>query len=148
MSSKKLFVICLFAIIFVIGTMTGSYLFFNSLTNIDKFEKIFAIVNVLFTGLAFSAAGIAVYFQYVQLKETKHSLKDSELTQREVLEAQAKMLEIQRLQAEALIKSKQTEITAILKSSEYNYAISREFTEEIDEILCKINSTAKSVESA
>jgi hypothetical protein len=117
----------------------GNY-WFADYSGLQNTSNALNIVNVMFTGLAFSAAGIAVYIQAVQLKETRQSLKEAEEVQNQSIATQAKILEIQRLQAEALIKSKQVEITAILKSSPYSNAISPQFKAEIDEIINKINS--------
>lgn len=144
MSSLRLFFTCVLAFILVIGIMIIGYKLFSKVDAINDISNIMNIVNVMFTGLAFSAAGIAVFFQSIQLRDTKKNLKESEVVQTKTLENQAKMLEIQRLQAEALIKSKQVEITAILKNSQYNLGISHEFEGEIEEIIAKINKTAES----
>ena len=144
MSSLKLFLTCLIAVLLVIGTMFIGYTLFSKQDDISDISNTLNIINVMFTGLAFSAAGIAVYFQSIQLRETKKGLEESGAVQVKTLENQAKMLEIQRLQSEALIKSKQVEITAILKNSDYSYGISNEFEQEINEIIDKINQTGKS----
>ncbi len=143
MSSLRLAGTCLIAVLFVLGSMYLSYVVFAKVENLDKILPVLNIANILFTGLAFSAAGIAVYFQSVQLKDAKKSLAEAELVQSKTMENQAKMLEIQRLQAEALIKSKQVEITAILKTSQYNLGIDHSFKQEIEEIVEQINKTAE-----
>lgn len=140
MSYIKLSIVCLFVVVFVLGAMYFGNYWFADYSGLQKTSNALNIVNVMFTGLAFSAAGIAVYIQAVQLKETRQSLKEAEEVQNQSIATQAKMLEIQRLQAEALIKSKQVEITAILKSSQYSNALSPQFKAEIDEIINKINS--------
>ena len=143
MGSLRLVGTCLIAVLFVLGSMYLSYVMFAKVENLDKVLPVLNIANILFTGLAFSAAGIAVYFQSVQLKDTKKSLAEAELVQSKTMENQVKMLEIQRLQAEALIKSKQVEITAILKTSQYSLGIDNSFKQEIEEIVEKINKTAE-----
>ncbi|ELB2073869.1 hypothetical protein QQ213_004296 [Vibrio vulnificus] len=140
MSYIKLSIVCLFVVVFVLVTMYFGNYWFADYSGLQNTSNALNIVNVMFTGLAFSAAGIAVYIQAVQLKETRQSLKEAEEVQNQSIATQAKILEIQRLQAEALIKSKQVEITAILKSSPYSNAISPQFKAEIDEIINKINS--------
>ncbi|WP_343290064.1 hypothetical protein AAIA71_29230 (plasmid) [Vibrio harveyi] len=140
MSYIKLSIVCLFVVVFVLVTMYFGNYWFADYSGLQNTSNALSIVNVMFTGLAFSAAGIAVYIQAVQLKETRQSLKEAEEVQNQSIATQAKILEIQRLQAEALIKSKQVEITAILKSSPYSNAISPQFKAEIDEIINKINS--------
>ncbi|MBS9940247.1 hypothetical protein ACXP2N_23485 [Vibrio alginolyticus] len=140
MSYIKLSIVCLFVVVFVLVTMYFGNYWFADYSGLQNTSNALNIVNVMFTGLAFSAAGIAVYIQAVQLKETRKSLKEAEEVQNQSIATQAKILEIQRLQAEALIKSKQVEITAILKSSPYSNAISPQFKAEIDEIINKINS--------
>ncbi|MBO2679666.1 hypothetical protein I6M56_12475 [Shewanella algae] len=140
MSYIKLSIVCLFVVVFVLVTMCFGNYWFADYSGLQNTSNALNIVNVMFTGLAFSAAGIAVYIQAVQLKETRQSLKEAEEVQNQSIATQAKILEIQKLQAEALIKSKQVEITAILKSSPYSNAISPQFKAEIDEIINKINS--------
>ena len=140
MSYIKLSIVCLFVVVFVLVTMYFGNYWFADYSGLQNTSNALNIVNVMFTGLAFSAAGIAVYIQAVQLKETRKSLKEAEEVQNQSIATQAKIIEIQRLQAEALIKSKQVEITAILKSSPYSNAISPQFKAEIDEIINKINS--------
>ncbi|MEC6796798.1 hypothetical protein VXS03_07045 [Photobacterium sp. S4TG1] len=143
MSSLRLMVTCVIAVFLVPGSMYLSYEFFAEVESLSKILQVLSIVNVLFTGLAFSAAGIAVYFQSIQLRDSRKGLAEAELVQSKTMENQFKMLEIQRLQAEALIKSKQVEITAILKSSQYNLSIDHKFKDEIEEIINKINKTAE-----
>ncbi|TOQ56306.1 hypothetical protein CGG91_23850, partial [Vibrio parahaemolyticus] len=107
MSYFKLSAVCVAVVIFVLSAMFAGNHWFSDDPKLQDIANALNVVNVLFTGLAFSAAGIAVYIQAVQLKEARQSLKEAEKVQNKSLETQAKMLEIQRLQAEALIKSKQ-----------------------------------------
>ncbi|EHK9578180.1 hypothetical protein P0J01_004509 [Vibrio parahaemolyticus] len=140
MSYIKLLAVCAAVVVFVVSAMFAGHHLFSDTPTLQNISNALSVVNVLFTGLAFSAAGIAVYIQAVQLKEARQSLKDAGEVQNKSIETQAKILQIQRLQAEALIKSKQVEITAILESSPYNHAISPKFEAEIEEIIRKINS--------
>lgn len=139
MSSSRLAKTCFIAVLFVLGSMYLSHFIFAEVKNLEKILPALNIANILFTGLAFSAAGIAVYFQSAQLKDAKKSLAKAELVQSKTMENQVKMLEIQRLQAAALIKSKQVEITAILKTSQYSLGIDNSFKQEIEEIVEQIN---------
>ncbi|MFM4908668.1 hypothetical protein ACEUCM_06485 [Aeromonas dhakensis] len=140
MGNVKLSMVCVFFVFFVLAAMLLGNKLFVDTPELQHISNALNIVNVMFTGLAFSAAGIAVFIQAVQLKEARQSLKNAEYVQNQSIANQAKMLEIQRLQAEALIKSKQVEITAILDSSQYNNALSPKFKTEIEEIINKIKS--------
>lgn len=140
MGNVKLSMVCVFFVFFVLAAMLLGNKFFVDTPELQHISNALNIVNVMFTGLAFSAAGIAVFIQAVQLKEARQSLKNAEYVQNQSIANQAKMLEIQRLQAEALINSKQVEITAILDSSQYNNALSPKFKTEIEEIINKIKS--------
>ena len=93
----------------------------------------FGAVNALFTGLALSAAGIAVYLQSVELAETRKELATSAKAQLEGSKLQAKILDLQRLNAIASLKLKLIEIDASLDV--HGKAIGYDYRQKIEAII-------------
>ncbi|MEO3988116.1 hypothetical protein [Plesiomonas shigelloides] len=99
----------------VLMIMFLTYIFLNSAPERGTFGDMFGVANALFTGLALAAAGLAVYIQSIQLKETKESIEKSEALQLGSLNTQKKILEIQRLESIVSIKLKEIEIKTLLQ---------------------------------
>lgn len=97
------------------------------------FGDMFGAVNALFTGLALSAAGIAVYLQSVELAETRKELARSANAQLDSSKLQAQVLELQRLNAIASLKLKLIEIDASLDV--HGKAIGYSYREKIEAII-------------
>ncbi|WP_045407177.1 hypothetical protein [Vibrio jasicida] len=147
MKISKLILLVVTSISLVMIPMVLVFLLLKDEADRGTFGDMFGVVNALFTGLALAAAGIAVYFQSVELKETKESIAESERRQTENLKAQKQLIELQKLEAIASIKLKQAEITAILQSSG-SFGMSTSFRDEINELLERIEQEAQKSEIA
>ena len=123
---------------FVLSILALTFYFLNSNPERGTFGDMFGVANALFTGFAFAAAGLAIYIQSIQLRETKESIKKAESVQLETLNTQKQILQIQRFESIASIKLKKIEVNALLYSS--SREISHDLESEIDELIEKIEA--------
>ena len=117
----------------VISIWLCSLYFLKDIPQRGTFGDMFGAVNALFTGLALSAAGIAVYLQSVELAETRKELATSAKAQLEGSKLQAKILDLQRLNAIASLKLKLIEIDASLDV--HGKAIGYDYRQKIEAII-------------
>ncbi|WP_431150519.1 hypothetical protein [Acidovorax facilis] len=129
--SKKLIFILLPSI--VISIWLISLFALQHVPERGTFGDMFGAVNALFTGLAFSAAGIAVYLQSLELSETRKELARSANALLDSSVVQARVLELQRLNAIASLKLKLIEIDASLDV--HGKAIGESYREKIEAII-------------